>query len=68
MAVLWSLWRQRNEVIFRSKKLPPWLVANRASKDVKLWQQYCGKRKLNAAVVVVSSNDVTFREIDDAIT
>ncbi|XP_078169473.1 uncharacterized protein LOC144563882 [Carex rostrata] len=28
MSVLWSLWRQRNEVIFRDKKLPSWLVAN----------------------------------------
>ena len=41
MAVLWSVWRQRNEVIFCHVKMPSWLVVNRAREDAKLWGRYC---------------------------
>ena len=43
MAVLWSLWRQRNEAIFRGVKQPTWQVASRAMEDAVLWTRYCGK-------------------------
>lgn len=45
MAVLWSLWRQCNEVIFRGKKISPWLVANRAKDDARLWQKVLWERE-----------------------
>ena len=51
MAVLWALWKQRNEVIFRGSKLPTWLVANRAREDAGLWTRYCGHYKVNTAVL-----------------
>ena len=47
MSVLWSLWRQRNEVIFREKKPSQWFVANRAAEEAKLWLQFCGKSNRN---------------------
>lgn len=53
MAVLWSLWRQRNEVIFRGSKVPPWLVASRADEDTKLWLRFCSKRKLQGSGTTV---------------
>lgn len=37
MAILSSLWRQRNGVIFRGLKLPTWLVTNQAREGAKLW-------------------------------
>ncbi|XP_078174442.1 uncharacterized protein LOC144568087 [Carex rostrata] len=45
MAVLWSIWRQRNEVIFRGTKLPVRLVANRAKEEAQLWQRFCKRGK-----------------------
>ncbi|XP_078175174.1 uncharacterized protein LOC144568677 [Carex rostrata] len=47
MAILWSLWRQRNELIFRGAKLPTWLVANRAREDAGLWTRYCGNSSMD---------------------
>ncbi|XP_078180599.1 U-box domain-containing protein 33-like [Carex rostrata] len=52
MAVLWSLWRQRNEVIFRDSKLPTRVVANRAEEDAKMWLKFCTNRR-----VLVSGGD-----------
>ena len=46
MAVLWSIWRQRNEAIFRSTKLTPWMVASRAAEEARLWSRYCGKNRM----------------------
>lgn len=44
MSVLWSLRKQRNELIFQGTKLPVWLVANRAKEEAQLWIRYCGKQ------------------------
>lgn len=49
MAILWSLWKQRNEVIFYGSKLPAWLVANQARENVVLWICDCGNSNVNIA-------------------
>lgn len=42
MGVLWHLWRQRNDKIFRNKSVPAKVLANNAWSDSNLWLRYCG--------------------------
>lgn len=46
MSVLWSLWRQRDELIFRGTKLSSTLVANRAEEDARMWLKIYAKRNV----------------------
>lgn len=57
----YGLWRQHNEVIFRCKKLLPWLVVNRATENAKPWQKFCGKENRTATEVVLSTGAVNVR-------
>ena len=46
MSVLWSLWRQRDELIFRGTKLSSTLVANRAEEDARMWLKIYARRNV----------------------
>ena len=37
MAVIWLLWKQRNEVIFRGKRRPPVVLSCMAGEEARLW-------------------------------
>ncbi|XP_078163518.1 uncharacterized protein LOC144558548 [Carex rostrata] len=45
MAVLWGIWRQRNEQIFRGKSLPSNILAERVWEEGELWLKCCGEGK-----------------------
>jgi len=42
MCALWMLWKQRNEKIFRNKRTPPALLADKILQEGNLWMRYCG--------------------------
>lgn len=50
MCVLWSIWRQRNEKIFRDRIMPPRQLADRIAEESKLWLQYCGSTAKRAGI------------------
>lgn len=41
MAVLWIIWKQRNEVVFRGKRVPPNVLAERAWEEGTVWLRCC---------------------------
>lgn len=41
MGVLWGLWKQRNEVIFRGKRMPLGILAGRIKEETTLWLSFC---------------------------
>jgi hypothetical protein len=43
IAVLWFLWKQRNEAIFRGVKMPTGLVINKAREEGGLWARFCNR-------------------------
>ena len=67
MAILWSIWRQRNELIFRSTRLPVRLVANRAEEDARMWLSFCKRRSILVTRVDTGSGTRNSRA-NDAIT
>lgn len=39
--ITWGIWRQRNNLVFRDKTVPPLILANRLWQDGNLWWQHC---------------------------
>lgn len=41
ICVVWGIWKQRNERVFRGNNMPPGLLAKRILQDGRLWLNYC---------------------------
>ena len=50
MGVLWAIWKQRNEYIFRNKRMAPWLLARKIH---EVWMScYRGRNRMHICVFV----------------
>jgi hypothetical protein len=59
VGVLWGIWRQRNEMIFRGKRMPPFILAERIRGEIQLWLHYGGGSQHKN--VAVERADFTFQ-------
>lgn len=41
ICIVWRIWKQRNAVVFGDQRLPPRILANRCTEEMKMWLKFC---------------------------